>query len=158
MQLPLSSSWPSRKMAVLQILIATSLIALCSGAPNSGKAPAATIDAGVIVGTTTAVSGSAATVVNKFLGVPFAASPTRFAPPASATPFSQPFDASKYGLTCPQQFDYPEAAREQEMFFFDNPPPPGGEGEDCLNVNLFVPATETKDKSVMVWIYGVKLD
>lgn len=152
----LFTSWPI--MPLFKFLSLLSLCALSACAPHaSHHAPTATIEAGVVIGTTTAVPGAAsATVVNKFLGVPFAASPTRFAPPTSATPWSKPYNASFYGKTCPQQFSYPEAMRKQIMGLFDNPPPPGGEGEDCLNVNIFVPATPTMNKTVMVWIYGVR--
>ena len=138
---------------ILFALAAFAVVSLCS--PTPGAAPTATINAGVIVGTTTSVSGSRATVVNKYLGVPFAASPTRFAPAVPPSPWSQPFDASKYGFVCPQQFNYPEKTRNVTMELLDNPPPPVGEHEDCLNLNIYVPKTPTSQKAVMVWIYGV---
>ena len=143
-------------MLSLRLLALLALSNLSSCAPQPSKAPRATVEAGVVIGTATSVSGGAsATAVNKYLGVPFAASPTRFMPPASATPFTEPFNATRYGLTCPQQFDYPAAARQAQIAFFDTPMPAGGEGEDCLNVNIFVPVTETKNKTVMVWdIWG----
>ena len=143
-------------MAFTRLFVLITLFALSICAPPSIKPPTATIDSGPIVGTTTHVSKAAsATVVNKFLGVPFAASPTRFAPPATATPWQKPFNATKYGKTCNQQFNYPAAARAVQIEFFDTPGPPAGESEDCLNVNIFVPATPTANKTVMVWIYGV---
>lgn len=53
------------------------------GYPGGG--PTATIDAGVVVGTTTSLPAATASV-NKFLGVPFAQSPPeRFAPPVGDT-------------------------------------------------------------------------
>ena len=143
-------------MLSLRLLALLALSSLSSCAPQPSKAPRATIEAGVVIGAATSVSGAAsATAVNKYLGVPFAASPTRFSPPASATAFTKPFNATRYGLTCPQQFNYPAAARAAQIEFFDTPGPPNGEGEDCLNVNIFVPVTETKNKTVMVWIFGV---
>ena len=138
---------------LLLALAACAVVGFCS--PTYSAAPTATIDAGVIVGTTTSVSGASATVVHKYLGVPFAASPTRFAPATAPSPRSQPFDASKYGFVCPQQFNYPETTRNVTMELLDNPPPPVGEHEDCLNLNIYVPATATSQKTVMVWIYGV---
>ncbi len=125
-------------------------------APSSGQAPTATVDAGVVIGTAISTAGASASVVNRYLGIPFAASPTRFAPPAKPTPWSQPYDATNFSFTCPQQFNYPEAARVQEMAFY-NMGLQADEGEDCLNVNIWTPATSTKRKTVMVWIYGVLL-
>jgi carboxylesterase type B len=130
------------------------LVGNALAAPNAGKAPTATIDAGVVIGTTTSVVGASATVVNKYLGIPFAASPTRFAPPATPTPWSQPYDATNFSFTCPQQFNYPEASREQTMAFF-NLGLQAEEGEDCLNLNIWAPAAGHPGKTVMVWVYGV---
>lgn len=143
-------------MTFFPALATLALCTLVSCAPTSGQAPIATIENGVVIGTATKVPGAAsATVVNKFLGVPFAASPTRFAPPATATAWTKPFNASRYGDTCPQSFVYPQQARTFDMKLFDDPPPLGGQSEDCLNLNIYVPATATKNKTVMVWIYGV---
>ena len=130
------------------------LLEYTSCAPSVGQAPTATIDAGVVIGTAISTDGASATVVNRYLGVPFAASPTRFAPPAKPTPWSKPYDATNFSFTCPQQFNYPEAARRQAMEFY-NLGLQADEGEDCLNVNIWAPATSNKNKTVMVWIYGV---
>ncbi|KIX92340.1 uncharacterized protein Z520_11948 [Fonsecaea multimorphosa CBS 102226] len=133
-------------------LLATVLYAVRASLSQQ-HAPTASIDAGLVIGTTTSVSGAAATV-NKFLGVPFAASPTRFAPPVRPTPWSVPLQATAYGPACPQQFSYPEVARELQMAWFNTPPPPAGESEDCLNLNIYVPGTPGGNKTVMAWIYG----
>lgn len=98
------------------------------GYPGGG--PTATIDAGVVIGTTTSLPGATATV-NKFLGVPFAKSPpTRFAPPEKPAPFSSPIEAKQWSPACIQQFVYPKAAQEFTEAVFNNPPP--AESEDCL--------------------------
>lgn len=92
------------------ILAATSLIlnvpCALAGRPNGnyGGRPTVTIDSGIVVGTTTALP-SATVRVNKFLGIPFAASPPeRFSPPQSAQSWSGALDASAFKPACIQQF------------------------------------------------------
>lgn len=98
------------------------------GYPGGG--PTATIDSGVVTGTTTSFPDATATV-NKFLGVPFAKSPpTRFAPPESAGKFSGPIIAKEWSPACIQQFTYPKESQEFTEEVFNNPPPE--ESEDCL--------------------------
>ena len=100
------------------------------GYPGGG--PTATIDSGVVIGTTTSLPAATATV-NKFLSVPFAKSPpTRFAPPESPGTFSEPIIAKEWSPACIQQFMYPKEAYEFTRAVFNNPPPE--ESEDCLYV------------------------
>ena len=98
------------------------------GYPGGG--PTATIDAGVVIGTTTSLPAATATV-NKYLGVPFARSPPlRFAPPESPGTFSEPIMAKEWSPACVQQFMYPKESQEFVELVFNNPPPK--ESEDCL--------------------------
>jgi hypothetical protein len=46
---------------------------------TASEAPTVTIDSGAVVGVATSPAGASATV-NKYLGIPFGASPVRFAP------------------------------------------------------------------------------
>ncbi|KAG9789901.1 alpha/beta-hydrolase, partial [Aureobasidium melanogenum] len=145
-------------MAVLMQLACVSIFSLLlhqgHASPVSAAAvPTVTIDSGPVVGVATSPAGATATV-NKYLGIPFAASPIRFAPPVKPTPWTTPFDASKYGPACIQQFNYPEATRNATIAWYNTPPPPAGESEDCLNVNIYVPGTGGEAKTVMAWIYG----
>ncbi|EXJ78651.1 hypothetical protein A1O1_09052 [Capronia coronata CBS 617.96] len=126
-------------------------------APASVPTPTVTIDSGVVVGVATSPAGATVTV-NKYLGIPFAASPIRFAPPTQPTPWTSPYNATKYGPACIQQFNYPEASRNATMGWFNTPPPPAGESEDCLNLNVYVRGTPGKNKTVMAWIYGGNLN
>lgn len=69
-----------------------------------GGGPTATIDAGVVHGTTTSLPAATATV-NKYLGIPFAASPpVRFSPPQKPHSWSTPINATAYKPACIQQF------------------------------------------------------
>ena len=124
--------------------------------PRQNSSPTVTIDSGPIIGTSTSfASASINTVVHQYLGVPFAASPTRFSP-AQTTSWSSPHDATQRGPACIQQFNYPEASRNFTTEAFNTPAPE--ESEDCLSVNVFVPAGAEGGstlKPVMFWIYGM---
>ena len=123
----------------------------------AGGGPTATIDAGVVIGTTTSLPAATGTV-NKYLGVPFAKTPpTRFAPPESAPAFSEPLMATEWSPACIQQFMYPRASYEFTQEVFNNPPP--AESEDCLYLNVYAPSTPAPadGRAVMFWIYGGSL-
>lgn len=120
------------------------------------SSPTVTIDSGPVVGQATSVPEGKVTI-NKYLGVPFAASPVRFEPPTAPTPWKKPLDATNYRPGCIQQFAYqPTPSRDQIISWFNTPPPPAGESEDCLNVNIYAPATPG-NKAVLFWIYGGSL-
>jgi hypothetical protein len=68
--------------------------------------PTATIKSGVLMGTTTSIP-SATVLVNKFLGIPFAAAPTgsaRFSAPQLLAGWSEPKDTKKFSPACIQVF------------------------------------------------------
>ena len=98
-------------MAVISLYIVVTALScsLCSAlvpsvSQNPGRAPTATIDVGIVIGTTTALPSASATV-NKFLGIPFAVTPpTRFMPPEPVKKFSSPLNATAWGHACIQQF------------------------------------------------------
>lgn len=149
---------------LLTLLLSTlPLIALANPTPRQLERPTVIVDSGPIVGTQTSLPDSPNPVVNKFLGIRYAATPPRFSPPVSPEPWEEPVDAVEYLPTCPQQFSRnPEATRR----WFNTPPPP--ESEDCLGLNVWAPAPvssdggwhdwqgkEEKGKAVMFWLFGV---
>ncbi|GMG10270.1 unnamed protein product [Aspergillus oryzae] len=119
--------------------------------PVSQPLPTAIIDSGAIVGTTTALPSSTA-VVRQYLGVPFGAPPVRFSPPEPVARWSTFYNATQWGTACIQQIGH----SGKELFgMLDLPPPANGEGEDCLNLNVFTPeAASAGSKAVLVWFYG----
>lgn len=70
---------------------------------TASSLPSATVDAGIVIGTTTSIPSSS-TTVNKFLGIPFAAPPIRFSPPQKPRSWSKPLSAKGFKSACIQQF------------------------------------------------------
>lgn len=85
--------------------------------------------------------------VNAFLGIPYAAPPVgdlRWKPPMPAAKWSGVLKAADFGRHCMQGKVY------GDMNFRD-----AGGSEDCLTLNMWVPAKPSGAKlPVMVWIYG----
>jgi len=90
--------------------------------------------------------------VHEYLGIPYAEPPVgklRFAAPKPLKPWSGVKRATKFGASCPQ----PSVSyRGTEINFTRS----GGNIDDCLFLNVFVPASvKPNDKmAVMVWIHG----
>jgi para-nitrobenzyl esterase len=85
--------------------------------------------------------------VRTFKGIPYAAPPVgplRWKPPQPAAPWTGVRKAAEYGPRCMQAPIY------ADMIFHD-----AGPSEDCLYLNLWMPAAPAQAKlPVMVWIYG----
>jgi para-nitrobenzyl esterase len=85
--------------------------------------------------------------VRTFKGIPFAAPPVgplRWKAPQPPAPWTGVRKASEYGARCMQGGIY------SDMIFHDT-----GPSEDCLYLNLWMPANPgTAKLPVMVWIYG----
>lgn len=98
------------------------------------------------------VRGFRADGVSKFLGVPYAASPTgprRFRMPEPPRPWTEVRDATKPGATAPQVV--------RDLGPLDPVPLVGGgwvKGDDFLTVNVWTPDETSAGLPVMVFIHG----
>ncbi|HET6742431.1 MAG TPA: carboxylesterase family protein [Kribbella sp.] len=143
-----------RKRAVFAAL-AAAVAAAVGGAAVAGTADAdvqAAADAGTAAGPIVAtgngvVRGLAVDGTYAFRGLPYAAAPTgklRWRPPQPAAGWHGVRDATAYGPGCPQA---PGAVT-----------PPGQLSEDCLNLNVSIPALHATPlgtkRPVIVWIHG----
>jgi len=91
------------------------------------------------------VEGRETATHQTFLGIPYAAPPVgrlRFAPPATAAPWSGVRPALEPGLACPQP-----ASLLPGMT-------PGPTGDDCLSLNVYTPSADGGRRPVMVWMHG----
>jgi carboxylesterase type B len=98
---------------------------------------------GAVCGTVAAVAG---TTVDAFLGIPFAedtGGDNRWEPPVPKAMMQGTFQATKFGPICPQ----PQS---------ESGGPVLPQSEDCLSVNVWVPASATPSSAlpVMAFIYG----
>ncbi len=134
------SDRPLVSLARFLVLAACTLTATAS-------ARAATVTASPPVGP---VTGVVTTVMDEFLGIPYAEPPVgdlRWTPPVPHDPWTTPRDGSTFGSRCPQ-------ATSPFGQTTDN-------SEDCLFLNVYVPHRKavaehdlTRKRPVMVWIHG----
>ncbi len=92
------------------------------------------------------VEGKEMGPVHAFLGIPYAAPPVgdrRWKPPVPAAKWNGVRKATEFGSHCMQANVY------GDMVF-----PDAGASEDCLSLNVWVPAKAQGKLPVMVWIYG----
>lgn len=130
------------------------LLVSCKPLAGRNARPTVQIDTGTVAGVTATVPATS-NHINKFLGIPFGAPPVRFEPAKPVKSWSGVYDASSRKATCVQKFNYPDEMRERMIKWYNTPAPSGGEGEDCLNLNVFAPAGAAPgSKAVMFWIYG----
>ncbi len=81
-----------------------------------------------------------------YRGIPYASPPTgklRFQPPRPAPPIRGTYDCKKFRPSClqPPSEVFPQTG-------------PTGMSEDCLYLNIWTPAPDSKGRPVMVWIHG----
>ena len=82
-----------------------------------------------------------------FKGLPYAEPPVgelRLHPPVAKEPWNDVLSATEYGPCSFQGYSQLEE-------WFGKPQP---ESEDCLNLNIWTPATDNKKRPVMFWIHG----
>ncbi|CCF35476.1 para-nitrobenzyl esterase, partial [Colletotrichum higginsianum] len=127
-------------------------VLLISVGASATAPPTATISSGLVQGAST-ILPSAASTVNKFLGIPYAIPPRRFSLPEPPAPWTEPFNATGFGPACLQSFGISELGPRPELLqeLFNNPPPP--ESEDCLSINVFAPASPSASAGLAVLVF-----
>ncbi|OAA78189.1 Carboxylesterase, type B [Akanthomyces lecanii RCEF 1005] len=121
--------------------------------------PTATIDSGVLIGTSVPKSAAASTgahTVHRYLGIPFAKPPARWKLPEKPDTWQGARDASQFANACHQQFGSVSKNAKLLEQYFNTPPASVPDSEDCLYLNVFVPASASpgSNKTVMFWIHG----
>ncbi|KAJ7261983.1 Carboxylesterase [Mycena rebaudengoi] len=110
-----------------------------------------TINVPVVSTSSGELHGAVVDGVNSFKGVRYAQPPTgalRWEPPVEFVSTGVQ-NATAFGPSCPQQFS------SSFFEFLFNDPPPASENEDCLFLNVWAPAKETKLKlPVLFWVHG----
>jgi len=119
------------------------LLAICAAAAFAQEK--IKVESGVLLGTTNADQS-----VRIFKGIPFAAPPLgdlRWKSPQPVKPWSGVRAADKFGSACMQTDVFGDILQ----FMRDAQP-----GEDCLNLNIWLPASATAKSNlpVYVWYYG----
>ena len=123
--------------------------------------PTATVDSGVLVGTSTSAP-TVASKVNKFLGIPFAKPPARWKLPEKPDSWQGSREATQFGNACNQQQSSGSKNSELLNRYFNSPPAAVPDSEDCLYLNVFAPASAQpsagssgeSNRAVMFWIHG----
>lgn len=115
-------------------------LALASTAQAQGVS--VKVESGVLAGTQTDRA-------RIFKNIPYAAPPVgdlRWAPPQKALAWNGARDATQNGPSCPQQMKPDGTPNEGSAN--------GPVSEDCLQLNVFAPATGGEKAPVMVWLHG----
>ncbi|XP_035684241.1 neuroligin-4, X-linked-like [Branchiostoma floridae] len=132
------------RWSVLQIL----LVICCM--VSDGQAVDVSTALGPIRGFATTMDDG--TVLNTFLGVPFAAPPTgnlRFRPPQPHQCWTDVYDATRFGPACLQ---YPRSATTS-VIPYDPSLDDINVSEDCLNLNVYGPQVSGSDPLLPVMLY-----
>jgi para-nitrobenzyl esterase len=123
-----------------RVLLASSLALLCVAARAEDKSLKVKVRQGIL-------QGKQEGPVRAFLGIPYSAPPVeqlRWRPPIPPARWKGVRTATEFGSHCMQPTIY------ADMIFRDP-----GISEDCLTLNIWTPAKDSKAKlPVMVWIYG----
>ena len=131
---------------ILWLLMALMALGRAQAPSGSAQAPPQIVSTQVKT-VSGVVEGKEAGPVRAFLGIPYAAPPVgdlRWKPPVAAAKWDGVRKATEFGSHCMQGNVF------GDMLFRDP-----GNSEDCLTLNVWLPAKAASSKlPVMVWIYG----
>lgn len=139
-----------RVAPIFKMSLYKTLILIINGwAIAYAETPTVTLDTGIWQGIPTQLAGSSK-IIHKYIGLPFAAPPSRFSPPQPPAKSTAQRNATMLPPSCIQNIK----SGGDDSFTAQSPP----ESEDCLYLNLFAPAPSNTStgggKTVMVWFFG----
>ncbi len=97
------------------------------------------------------LQGSVDGAAQKFLGIPYAATPQRFRAPQNHAGWTGVRSATSFSDICAQQ---PSFFGDPDPTEFENPAVPRIGTEDCLYLNIYRPNNTSGNLPVMFWIHG----
>jgi len=136
-----------------------------SSAPGGGymvTGPGVPVPTAVVQIKSGAVQGLVREGIHSFLGVRYGAppiGPLRFMPPKPPAPWTTVYDAADFGAPAMQMAGGTTATHTtnfgmQMHQVFTTPSEMKVMNEDCLFLNVWTPATDSKKRPVMVWFHG----
>jgi len=135
-----------RSNLTLPVWALATLVGALAPCPSS-LAVTSTGEGGVVVVTTSGpVRGDSQGGVRVFRGIRFAEAPVgslRFRPPVEPKPWKEVRPALDFAPACPQLVSIDPTENSNSV-----------QSEDCLAVNVWTPAADTKKRPVMVFIHG----
>lgn len=104
-------------------------------------------DTAIVTTTKGKVRGYELDGLTVFKGIPYAKA-RRFHAPTPCEPWEDVFEATNYGYVCPLlTLDLPNGELLVPHRYW-------AMGEDCLNLNIWTPATDDKKRPVLFWLHG----
>jgi len=138
---------PQRRATGHPVLVLAAGLVAALALYASSPAVTSTGASGVVVVTTSGpVRGDSEGGVRVFRGIRFAEPPVgslRFRPPAEPKPWTEVRSALDFAPACPQLVSIDPTENNNSV-----------QSEDCLAVNVWTPAPDTKRRPVMVFIHG----
>lgn len=145
-------------MRLVAVAAVAGFAALLGNALSAEASPTVSLSGGPFNGATlTGITWPTAAGVNAFLGIEYASSPggdLRWYPPQPPVPGSLSINATGFGSACPQTLGPGNTLPPIPTVLGTVP-----QSEECLFLNVFVPATATPSSKlpVLFWIHGGSL-
>ncbi|HSZ52915.1 MAG TPA: carboxylesterase family protein [Caulobacteraceae bacterium] len=133
-----------------------------AGIPQAARGPGIPTPTPVVRTRSGPVQGLIDRGVCAFKGIPYGAPPIgalRWTPPQPPQPWTATYDASDFGAPAMQMAGGSSIEASNDFGFqvhqvFTTPSEMKVMNEDCLYLNVWTPAPDTKRRPVMVWIHG----
>lgn len=155
---PVRAPPQARALPCLALALALCAATLASAQPSPPPLfPVVATNYGRLRGVRAALPGDVLGPVTQFLGVPYAAPPTgerRFQPPEPPSSWAGVRDATRFAPVCPQHLDERVLLRDRlPAWFAANLDAVAAyiqdQSEDCLYLNLYVPAYAPSGKCIL---------